>query len=493
MRILVVGGSGLLGRELLKVLSRAHEVGGTYYTQPYENCRPLDISDRSAIRHFVELHYPDVVIHTAAIKNADLCEENRELAWKTNVEGTKNLVEVCKKYGIKFVYISSDYVFDGGNGPYSELSKPSPSNFYGITKLEGERIVKEELIDYIIIRPTILYGYGDRDTFVSQVRKRIAGGEILEADNRIEKYPLLTSDVAILIQKLLERDETGVFHIAGKDRVTRYEWASRIAATFELDGNRIKPIKEQYKAPKPYDVRLISLKTRELDSDITGLDEALRRIKMQEGCTFRLFYLGHPIESALGRNIALFRMEAGRLLARESGSDADMVVPIPETGIFYAIGFSEASGLPLRFGLVREQYAKKTLFEPWYEKRAQAVRKKLMVISHVVSGKRIALIDEAILSGITLKTAVDKLKEYGAKEIHVRVAAPPIFHRCPAGEQPSSINLLTLAMNGQATEDELCQYFAVDSLKFLRLETLAENLLTKVPVKCLYCFDGNIA
>jgi dTDP-4-dehydrorhamnose reductase len=491
MRILVVGGSGLLGRELLELLSCAHEVGGTYLTQPYENCKFLDIRDKKAVEEFAKLYYPDVVIHAAAVRHADLCEENKQWAWGINVGGTKNVVEVCKKYGIKFVYISSDYVFDGANGPYGESSKPNPINFYGMTKLEGERIVKEELIDYIIIRPTILYGYSDKDGFVSQVREKLSSDNILEADNHIKKYPLLTNDLATLIAELLEKDERGIFHIGGRDGVTRYEWALKTAAAFALDGGRIKPVKSQYLAPKPHDAQLTSSKLRELAVSITGLEQGLARIKMQEGCTFKLFYSGHPAESALGMNIALFRTEAGKLMARESKVEADIVIPIPETGIFYAIGFAEGSGLPLSFGIVKERFAKKTLFEPRYEKRAQEVQKKLTVIPQIVSGKRIVLIDEAILSGITLKTAVDKLKESGTEEIHVRIASPPILHLCPVGEQPPSVNLLAPTMGGDAIGDELRRYFAVNSFEFLGLKALSENLLKEVPLKCLYCFGGN--
>lgn len=500
MRILIIGGSGLLGKKLLKLLSYDHEVGGAYNTRSCENCKHLDITDRTAVEQFIDFYQPDVLIHTAAIANADQCEENKELCWKINVGGTKNLVEICKRYGVKFVYISSDYIFNGNNGQYTEQSKPKPTNFYGITKLEGERIITEELIDYILIRPTILYGYNDesdKETFVSYVRKKVKNG-VVEVDNYIKKYPILIDDVAILIKNLLEKGERGVFHICGKDEATRYEWALRIADVFNLDKSKIIPIKKQYSVHRPYNVQLTSSKIGNLRVNVSSLNDGLKKIKMQEGCTFKLFYGGDLNESALGMNVALFRIETGKVLAIESQIKADIVVPIPETGIFYAIGYSEESDIPLRFGIIKEKYSKKTLFEPRYEKRISALEKKLVVIPDMIKNKRIILIDEALLSGSTLKVTIEKLKNEGVREIHVRLGSPQILYKCPAGEHPSSLNLLlpnllqNISSNYQEIENELCNYFNVDSFRFLTLKALSEDLLKKTALECLYCFNGRI-
>ena len=501
MRIVVTGGSGLLGKKLLKVLSHEHEVGGTYNTRPCENCKHLDIMDRRAVKQFVDFYQPDEIIHTAAIANADQCEENKELCWNINVEGTKNLVEICKRYGLKFVYISSDYIFNGHNGPYTEQSKPQPVNFYGTTKLEGERVITEELIDYIIIRPTILYGYNDesdKETFVLYVRKMFKNG-VVEVDNYIKKYPILIDDIAILIKNLLENDERGFFHIGGIEGVTRYKWALRIADVFNLDKSKIIPIKKQYSIPRPYNVQLTSSKIDDLRVNVRSLNEGLKKIKMQEGCTFKLFYGSNPNDSALGTNVALFRMETGKALAKQSQIKADIVVPIPETGIFYAIGYSEQSGIPLRFGIIKEKYSKKTLFEPRYEKRISALEKKLVVIPDMIKDRRIILIDEALLSGTTLKVTIEKLRSEGVREIHVRIGSPPILYKCPSGEHPPSLNLLLLnlvsncaSFSNQEIENELCNYFNVDSFKFLTLKALDEDLLKRTELKCLYCFNRRI-
>lgn len=496
MKILITGGSGLLGKKLLKILSFNHEVGGTYLTRPHENCKHLDVTDRKAVEQFIDLYRPDTVVHTAAIKDADFCEENKELAWRVNVEGTKNLVDTCKKHSIKFVCISSDYVFEGRDEPYDEQAKTNPINFYGLTKLEGERAVKEELINYIIIRPTILYGYndGNDETFITFTRRLIPQGAV-KVDNYVKKYPLLVDDVASLIEKLLKNDERGTFHIGGEEGVTRYEWALRIAETFDVDKSKIKPVKVQYRASRPRNVQLQSSKKDRTELIITSLEDGLTKVKMQEYCTFKLIYSSQPYESAMGMNVALGRMELGKMLASVAPTNADIVVPIPETGIFYAIGYSDGSGIPLRFGVITKRYSKRTLFEPKYRKRIRALEDKLKVIPNIIKGKKVILIDEAVLSGSTLKIVVEKIKKSGVKEIHIRIPSPPILYKCPSGEHPPSLKLIshslvrgTIHADHQKIENELRRYFDVDSFRFLTPDALSE----KLPRKCLYCSNKQI-
>jgi dTDP-4-dehydrorhamnose reductase len=496
MKILVTGGSGLLGKKLLRVLSFNNEVGGTYLSRPHENCKYLDVTDRKAVERFIDLYRPDIVIHTAAMKNADFCEENKELAWLVNVEGTKNLVDTCKKHSCKFVYISSDYVFKGGNEPCDEGTRTNPINFYGSTKLEGERVIKEELINYIIIRPTILYGYndGNDETFITFMRRMIPQGAV-RVDNYVKKYPLLIDDVASLIEKLLKNDERGTFHIGGKEGVTRYEWALRIAESFGLAISKIKPAKVQYKAPRPRNVKLQSSKRGRNEPIITSLEDGLTKVRMQEYCTFKLLYSSQPYESAMGMNVGLGRMELGKMLASIASTNGDMVVPIPETGIFYAIGYSDESGIPLRFGVITKRYSKKTLFEPKYRKRIRALEEKLKVIPDIIKGKKVILIDEAVLSGSTLKIVIDKIKKSGVKEIHIRIPSPPVLYKCPCGEHPPSLKLIsrslmpnTIHADYSKIENGLQRYFGVDSFRFLTLEALSK----KLPIKCLYCSNNQI-
>ena len=184
MKILITGASGLLGSKLFEILSKHNEVVGTYFSKKTYRCSYFDITDRRFVGSFFNKIDPQVVVHTAAISDADYCEENHEAAKITNITGTNNIIEACKMHDCKMVFISSDYVFDGNNGPYSEESNTGPLNYYSITKVVSENAIQNELEDYIIVRPAILYGYNGFQTngvvinnFVIKVVYKLKRGE----------------------------------------------------------------------------------------------------------------------------------------------------------------------------------------------------------------------------------------------------------------------------------------------------------------------------
>ena len=126
MKVLVTGASGLLGKKVISVLSDEHAVGGVHLNVEVPNSKPLDITNQIEVANFIKLYTPEVIVHTAAISDANYCEENQEIAWSVNVEGTRNLVMAAKLGNAKFIYISSDYVFDGENDSYDISAKPNP-------------------------------------------------------------------------------------------------------------------------------------------------------------------------------------------------------------------------------------------------------------------------------------------------------------------------------------------------------------------------------
>jgi len=187
MRVLITGASGLLGRRLFEILSRDHEVIGTYNNNKTHKCHYLDISDRESVELFFKKIDPEIVIHCAALVNPDYCEENQEQARLINIQGTQNIVDRCRKHDSKMIFLSSDFVFEGNSGPYHEDSSLNSVNYYGVTKIEGERIVREGLSDYIIIRPALMYGSDEhsKDSFVTQVLDKLQKGDTVELDNQI--------------------------------------------------------------------------------------------------------------------------------------------------------------------------------------------------------------------------------------------------------------------------------------------------------------------
>jgi dTDP-4-dehydrorhamnose reductase len=240
-KILVTGCGGLLGSNLL-ILNEKDDICGLDILESKEPNRvAIDIKKRGDVFPFLKDYNPDIIIHTAAYTNVDLAEDNKEECYSLNVCGTRNLVEGCNKNTL-FVYLSTDYIFDGKNGPYSEESAPKPISFYGSTKLEGERVVMNSGLENLIIRTTILYGNHKKLDFVRWVKNN------LEYNNRIKIVddqhgnPTSAQDLSEGIYFLIDKKNSGIFNIVGRDYVSRYEFAKQIAEFYKLDTNLIKKI-----------------------------------------------------------------------------------------------------------------------------------------------------------------------------------------------------------------------------------------------------------
>ena len=163
MKFLVVGASGMVGQAFMKALAESGiPVSGTYHTRQKDGLLPLDITEPEATDQLLANVKPDVLIQTAAQPNVDYCEDQHEEAWKTNVSGTQNLANACRPLGAKHVLISTDYVFDGTAGPYGEDDPVHPINYYALTKVEGERIVRS-LSNHLIVRTGVVFD-ADRES-----------------------------------------------------------------------------------------------------------------------------------------------------------------------------------------------------------------------------------------------------------------------------------------------------------------------------------------
>lgn len=495
MKILVTGASGLLGGKIFDVLSKRHELMGTYNSNKKRNFMFLDITDKNMIEMLFCKAEPDLVIHTAAMVNPDNCEDDKEMAKKMNVDGTRNIAYACKKHDCKLVYISSDYVFDGEHNPCREGDGTRHLNYYGNTKLEGERICKESASDCIIIRPSILYGYsgnGDRKTFISHVIEKLKKGERVSADNSIIKYPLLIDDVALGIKKLIELNEEGIFHFSGPDAITKYEWGKKIARFYGLpEENIIEKIDEPI-AQRPRNVLLDTSKIKRIGVEFYDIDMGLKLMRNQAGCMFRMIYTLRPDKLLLNHNASKFRINVGKELACEHPADADIVVPVPESGIYSATGYAAESKMPFYFGIIRDYYTDKTLFESRQLDRSKSIRKKLIIVHEIVKGKSIVLVDEAIIAGTTLGVVTEKLDEAGVKEIHVRIPSPPMTNTCENMVLSKNAKLIAKKykkFGKEGVERELAKHFGVKSLRFLSLEGFL-SVIGKNKSPCVECFMG---
>ena len=283
-RVLIIG-TGLLGGKLAKMFTDKFEfeVFTTYARHRIliRGCKTykMDIENRHSCKIIKKIK-PAYIVHTAAFTNVDACETHKEDAFKINVNGTMHIAEASKEINAKLVYVSTDYVFDGEKGMYKEDDPTNPMDYYGETKLEGEKVVKDlRLRDYIIVRPSVLYGWNSvMLNFVTWVIDELREGKEINIVRDQFNTPTLADNLAELILELIESGESGLFHVCGSERINRYDFAIKIAAIFDLNAELIKPIASD---------QLNWIAKRPLDSslDTSKISRIRRPLNIEEGLT----------------------------------------------------------------------------------------------------------------------------------------------------------------------------------------------------------------
>lgn len=203
-------------------------------------------------------------------------------------------------------------------------------------------------------------------------------------------------------------------------------------------------------------------------------------------CVFEHIYFARPDSILDGDNVYDFRVHTGKLLARQRKIEADMVMPVPDSGVPAAIGYAKESGIPYGEGLVKNRYIGRTFIQPTQEMRENAVRIKLSPLKHNIEGKRVIMIDDSIVRGTTSKRIVEQIRKAGAKEVHVCITSPPVQYSCYFGIDTPYRKYL---IGAQKSVDEICEYLGADSLTYLGLEELREACSFKDQF-CSACFDG---
>ena len=204
-------------------------------------------------------------------------------------------------------------------------------------------------------------------------------------------------------------------------------------------------------------------------------------------CIFELIYFARPDSIIFGQTVYDRRKEMGRRLALEAPVDADMVMPFPDSGNYAALGYSQESGLPLELAMIRNHYVGRTFINPSQSMRDFGVRVKLNPVKSMIKGKRILIVEDSIVRGTTIRTRVKKLRELGAREIHMRVSCPPIRFPCFYGIDFSSKGELIAANH---SVDDIARFIGLDSLHYLSIDSLLKSV-DQGDDYCLACFDGN--
>lgn len=291
-RILITGANGMLGQraidfykgiENVQVLATSVEENPVFSGVDYISC---DLAKREKIKKVVSYFCPDFIINTAAFTNVDLCETERETAWKINVKGVEYLAEAARIIDAHLIHISSDYIFDGAEGPYPENAKPNPIGYYGRTKLASENALKISGTINTILRTNVLYGIADsRPDFVRWVIKSVREGKQINIVTDQVNNPTFIDDLVQAINQVIEFRKQGIYNIGGREFLSRFEFTRIIADFFTLDKKLIKPIlTEELNQPakRPLKSGLLTLKAEtELGYKPHTIGEALALMKRE--------------------------------------------------------------------------------------------------------------------------------------------------------------------------------------------------------------------
>lgn len=211
-------------------------------------------------------------------------------------------------------------------------------------------------------------------------------------------------------------------------------------------------------------------------------------VNKESPCIFEFVYFARPDSRVFGRNVYAVRKELGRELARTSPVEADIVIPVPDSGVPAAMGYAEESGIPFDFGLIRNHYVGRTFIEPQQSIRDFGVKVKLNPNTEVLAGKRVIVVDDSIVRGTTSRKLVMLLRSAGASEVHVRISAPPTTDPCYYGiDTPAKSELIA----SSKSEEEICAYLGANSLAYLKLESLHQAVHANQKSFCDACFSGD--
>lgn len=250
MRILVTGSNGLLGQKLTRLLQNDRDVyliatarGKSAIKITRGEYHPLDISDRDSVESLLRFTKPDVIINTAAMTQVDDCETQRDACWKANVTAVEHLVRCCQALHIHLVHVSTDFIFDGTQGPLDENAIPGPVNYYGESKLAAEKIIQASTISWAVLRTVLVFGITQdmsRSNIVLWVKNSLEQKKTIQVVNDQWRTPTLAEDLAMGCYLAAKKRAKGIYNISGSDFMSPYDIAIRTAAFFQLDQSLIK-------------------------------------------------------------------------------------------------------------------------------------------------------------------------------------------------------------------------------------------------------------
>ena len=240
--ILITGASGQLGMSLKRIFNSKYEIiSTTRNNNPAGSSMYLDVTNPMLFKEVIETTNPDLVINLAALTNVDHCEKNPELAYSINIGGMDNLINAFKG---PIIHVSTDYVFDGEDGPYKEEDTTNPLNVYGLSKLESEKLLLDHSENSLVIRSNVLYDYSSKSeaSFLNWVVGSLTQEKEINVVEDQWNNPTWTGSLAVVIDRSINTQLTGLVHWGDGDLVSRFDFANKIADVFNLKKSLIKPI-----------------------------------------------------------------------------------------------------------------------------------------------------------------------------------------------------------------------------------------------------------
>lgn len=298
-RVLITGANGLLGQAVVKhlrpspdyeVLATARDDRPRVTSTPCEYT-PMDVTAPDAVTTVFEQYDPDVVVNCAAISDVKTCADDRNEAWAVNARAVKRLAKRCDEVGARLIQVSTDFVFDGENGPYDETARPNPVNYYGRTKLGGENALREVgLSDWTIVRTVLLYGTAEnlsRSNVVLWMIDELSKGKTIQVVDDQWRTPTYVADLATGIETIIDREKDGIYHVSGRELVTIHDLAETVAKVFGFSSEPIEPVASDYfdeVVTRPPKTGFIILKAEtELGYDPHSLEDGLRALGRELG------------------------------------------------------------------------------------------------------------------------------------------------------------------------------------------------------------------
>ena len=254
--ILITGANGFLGQYLSKLLIKDYKVIATGRGEDRNHVRSvnylyetLDFTDPEQVNTVLQQHQPGIIIHAAAISKPDECETNRDMAFTNNVKATAYLLENASIFRSHFIFLSTDFVFDGIKGMYKETDEPqNPVNYYGETKLLAEKLVKAYAYDWTIVRTVLVYGKPglSRQNILTSSAASLQSGKSLKIFDDQMRTPTYVEDLALAIKTMADKKATGIYHISGQDILTPYQMVVAAADYLGLDQSLIEPVQQDH-------------------------------------------------------------------------------------------------------------------------------------------------------------------------------------------------------------------------------------------------------